>query len=107
VRRFLRRPSFAEVSLLQRNGGLVNTGVVVASAQALLALGRRRLPDVLETLEPLETAFGRPEEHLLCEAIYEGMPYADISHALFAADEPFAVLPLPRTRARVRPVRSA
>ena len=107
VRRFVRRPSFAEISLLQKNGGLVNTGVVVAQAEALLALGRRRLPDVLETLEPLETAFGRPEEHLLREAIYEGMPYADVSHALFAADEPFGVLPVPRTRARVRPVASA
>ena len=107
VRRFLRRPSFAEVSLLQRAGGLINTGVVVARAHALLALGRRRLPDVLETLEPLEAAFGRPEEHLLREAIYEGMPYADVSHALFAADEPFGVLPVPRTRARVRPVASA
>jgi mannose-1-phosphate guanylyltransferase len=107
VRRFVRRPSFSQASALRANGGLVNTGVVVAQAETLLALGRRRLPDVLETLEPLETAFGRPEERLLREAIYEGMPYADISHALFAADEPFGVLEVPRTRARVRPVASA
>jgi mannose-1-phosphate guanylyltransferase len=107
VRRFLRRSSFAQGSGLHGNGGLVNTGVVVAQAETLLALGRRRLPDVLETLEPLEAVFGGPEEHLLCEAIYEGMPYADIAHALFAADEPFGVLTIPRTRARVRPVASA
>jgi hypothetical protein len=85
----------------------VNTGVVVAEAGTLLALGRRRLPDVLETLEPLEAAFGGPEEHLLCEAVYEGMPYADIAHALFAADEAFGVLDVPRTRTRIRPVASA
>jgi mannose-1-phosphate guanylyltransferase len=107
VRRFLRRPTFAQVSALQANGGLINTGVVVAQARTLQALGRRRLPDVLETLEPLETASGGPEEHLLCEAIYEGMPYASVAHALCAADEPFGVLPVPRTEARVRPVASA
>lgn len=107
VRRFLRRPSFAEGVALQARGGLVNTGVVVAVAETLLALGRRRLPDVLETLEPLATSSGGPEEHLLCEAVYEGMPYADLSHALFVADEPFGVLPVPRTLARVRPVASA
>lgn len=107
VRQFHRRPSFAQASVLQKNGGLVNTGVVVAQARTLLEVGRRRLPDVLETLEPLETAFGGPEERLLCEAIYEGMPYADASHALFAADEPFGVLAIPRTRTRVRPVASA
>jgi mannose-1-phosphate guanylyltransferase len=107
VRRFLRRASFAEASTPQANGGLVNTGAVVAHVETLLALGRRRLPDVLETLEPLETAFGEPEEHLLCEAIYEGMPYADIAHALFTADEALGVLAVPRSRARVRPVASA
>jgi mannose-1-phosphate guanylyltransferase len=107
VRRFLRRPSFAQAMTLRASGGLVNTGVVVAHVETLLALGRRRVPDVLETLEPLGAAFGGPEEHLLCEAIYEGMPYADVAHALYSADEPFGVFPIPRTRARVRPVASA
>jgi mannose-1-phosphate guanylyltransferase len=107
VRRFLRRPTHTQAAALHASGGLVNTGVVVAEAGTLLALGRRRLPDVLETLEPLEAAFGGPEEHLLCEAVYEGMPYADIAHALFAADEAFGVLDVPRTRTRIRPVASA
>jgi len=107
VRRFVRRPSFAESMALQTRGGLVNTGVVVAHTETLLELGRRRLPDVLETLEPLGTSGGGPEERLLCEAVYEGMPYADLSHALFVADEPFGVLSIPRTRARIRPVASA
>src|SRR5262249_25803852 len=53
VQRFLPRPSFPETVALETHGGLVNTGVVVAHAETLLALGRRRLPDVLETLEPL------------------------------------------------------
>ena len=70
-------------------------------------MDRRNLPDVLETLEPLEHALGGPEEHLLCEAVYEAMPYANLSHALFAADEPVGILAIPRTRTRVRPVASA
>ena len=107
VRRFIRRPGFAEAVAFQAGGGLVSSGVVVARAETLLALGRRRLPDVLEALEPLETAFDRPEEPLLREAIYEAMPHADLSHALFAADEPLGVLAVPRTRTRVRPVASA
>ena len=107
VRRFIRRPGFTEAAALHARGGLVNTGVVVAQAETLLALGRRRLPDVLETLEPLQTAFGKPEASLLCEAIYEAMPYADLSHALCAAEEPLGVLEIPRTRARLRPVGSA
>ena len=106
VRRFVRRTQHLQ-TLPLFGGDIVNTGVVIAEAQALLALGRRRLPDVLESLEPLETVFGGPEEPLLCEAVYEGMPYADLSHALFAADEPVGVLPVQRARTRVRREASA
>jgi mannose-1-phosphate guanylyltransferase len=107
VRQFVRRPSFAQAAALRASGGLINTGVIVAQAATWLALGRRRLPDVLETLEPLQTAHGGAEENLLCEAVYEAMPYADLAHALLARDEAFAVLAVPRTRTRVMPVASA
>ena len=36
--------------------------------------GPARLPEVLETLEPLDDVFARPEEPLLREALYECMP---------------------------------
>jgi mannose-1-phosphate guanylyltransferase len=107
VRRFVRRPRFAQAAALRIGGGLVDTGVMVAAAETWLALGRRRLPDVLETLEPVQAALGRAEEHLLCEAVYEAMPYADLAHALLARDETFGVLAVPRTRTRVRPAASA
>jgi hypothetical protein len=103
----VRRTSFAQAAALRASGGLINTGVIVAQAATWLALGRRRLPDVLETLEPLQTAHGGAEENLLCEAVYEAMPYADLAHALLARDEAFAVLAVPRTRTRVMPVASA
>ncbi len=98
VRRFLRRPSGAELAALREGDGLVNTHVVIARARVLLRLGRRYLPDVLETFEPLAGAFGAPEESLLCEAVYEQMPYANVSHALFVRAQHMAVLPVAHVR---------
>ena len=92
IRRFVTRPARGEAAALYADDALVNTHVVIAKAHALVELGRRYLPDVLETLEPLESAFGLPEERLLCEALYEQMPYADIAHALFARPQHAAVL---------------
>jgi len=92
IRRFVTRPTRGEAAALYADDALVNTHVVIAKAHALVELGRRYLPDVLETLEPLESAFGLPEERLLCEALYEQMPYADIAHALFARPQHAAVL---------------
>lgn len=92
VRRFVTRPTRGEAAALYADDALVNTHVVIAKARALVDLGRRYLPDVLETLEPLESAFGLPEERLLCDALYEQMPYADIAHALFARPQHAAVL---------------
>src|SRR5207244_12658889 len=98
VRRFVGRPSRGEAIALYAGDALVNTHVVIAKVSALLELGRRYLPDVLETFEPLEAAFGMPEERLLCEAVYEQMPYADIAHALFVRPHHAAVLPVSDAR---------
>lgn len=98
VRRFLPRPSAAELVALWEGDGLVNTRVVIAKARTLIRLGHRYLPDVLETFEPLETTFSTPEEGLLCEAVYEQMPYASITHALFARTDDVAVLPATQVR---------
>ncbi|MGH7392488.1 MAG: hypothetical protein ACREM3_23980 [Candidatus Rokuibacteriota bacterium] len=101
VLRFVHRPSRAEAASLWEGDGLVNTHVVVAKARALIALGGRYLPDVLETFEPLGSAFGTPEEALLCEAVYEGMPYASVAHALFVRGRDVAVMPAPHVRTRL------
>jgi mannose-1-phosphate guanylyltransferase len=93
VQRFVRRPAPADLATLWEGHGLVNTHVVIARARALIRLGQRYLPDVLETFEPLAGAFGAPEESLLCEAVYEQMPYATVSHALFVRAQDIAVLP--------------
>lgn len=101
VRRFLHRPRGPGVAPLDAGEALVNTHVVVGRAQRLLTLGRRRLPGVLESLEPLEAALGRPEEAILCEAVYEHMPYADLAHALFVRPRTVAVVAA--TGVRLRP----
>jgi mannose-1-phosphate guanylyltransferase len=94
VRRFIRRPPAPEIGPAAEGRGLLSTLVLSARARTLIDLGVRHLPDVLETLEPLEDAFGAPEESLLREAIYECMPYAHISE-LLGHGESLAVLPLP------------
>ncbi len=98
VRRFLPRPSSAQFVTLGGSDVLVNSRVVIVKARTLIALGYRYLPDVLEAFEPLLTAFGTPEESLLCEALYEQMPYASITHALFARPGDVAVLSAAQVR---------
>ena len=94
ISRFLPRPTPADVMALWDGDGLVHTGVFVGKACTLIGLGGRYLPDVLETFEPLERAFDAPEERLMCEAVYEDMPFAAISHALFARVQNVGVLPV-------------
>jgi mannose-1-phosphate guanylyltransferase len=90
VRRFVGRPSPAE-----RAGGLLGTLAVVVSARTLVELGRRHLPDVLECLEPLEDVVGRPEETLLCDAVWESMPRASLWRDLLAHVDHLGVVSMP------------
>jgi hypothetical protein len=55
---------------------------------------------VLETLEPLEAVADAPEAGLLCEAIYECMPYASLSRELLERGRDVAVLPVPEAMAQ-------
>lgn len=95
VKRFLPRPSLAEVDSLFVGQGLLNTHVIVARARTLIDLGKRYVPDVLETLEPLEGAAEGAEADLLCDAVYECMPHASLAYGLTDGWRHFAVLPIP------------
>ena len=101
VRRLVARPSHAE-----RAAGLLGMLAVVMSAHTLIELGRRHLPDVLECLEPLEDVVGRPEETLLCDAVWESMPSASLSRDLLAHVERLGVVSMPEAMSgeRARPV---
>ena len=68
---------------------------LAARARALVGLGRRYIPDVLETLEPLEDVADASEATLLCEAVYECMPYVSLSREFLERVPELAVLPVP------------
>jgi mannose-1-phosphate guanylyltransferase len=90
VRRFVYEPPRG---LAARD--LLAPAALAARARALVALGRRYIPDVLETLEPLEGVADAPEATLLCEAVYECMPYASLSREFLERVPELAVLPVP------------
>ena len=93
VKRFVDDASPAESRHLFESNALMSTSILVARASTLLLLAARALPEVLEALEPLDDAFDRPEESLLCEAIYECMPRVGL--AAVERDPELAVLTLP------------
>jgi mannose-1-phosphate guanylyltransferase len=93
VKRFVDEASAAERRKLFELSALVSTWIFVARAGTLLSLAERTLSEVLEALEPLEAAFGRPEAELLCEAVYECMPRAGLGPLERASG--LAVLALP------------
>jgi mannose-1-phosphate guanylyltransferase len=65
---------------------------VVVRAEMLVTLGRHVAPDVIETLEPLADVIGRPEEGLLSDAFWEGLPHAGLATDVLRRS---AVLPIP------------
>jgi mannose-1-phosphate guanylyltransferase len=93
VKRFVDGASALERRRLFEGNALTSTLVFVGRAGTLRAMAARALPEVMEALEPLEDAFDSPVESLLCEAVYECMPEADLG-GLQRAPE-LAVLPLP------------
>ena len=74
---------------------LLAPAALAARAGVLVALGRRYVPEVLETLEPLEDVADAAEATLLCEAVYECMPYASLSREFLERVPDLAVLPVP------------
>ena len=93
VKRFVDAASPAERRRLFEGNALTSTLIFVGRAGTLRALAARAVPEILEALEPLEDAFDTAEESLLCDAVYECMPEADLV-CLQRAPE-LAVLPLP------------
>jgi mannose-1-phosphate guanylyltransferase len=95
IRRFVYEPAHRAASAPP----LLSTAAIVARARTLVAMGRRFVPEVLETLEPLEAVADASEAGLLCEAIYECMPYASLSRELLERGRDVAVLPVPEAMA--------
>lgn len=98
VKRFVHDRAVSTHRWLSPGGGLLSTVAIVGHIGTLLDLGRRYVPEVLEALEPIEHAYGRVEELLLCEAVYESIPYASLARELLERGDHFGVLPLPEAR---------
>jgi mannose-1-phosphate guanylyltransferase len=93
VRRFVDGASPAERRRLFDDHALVSTSILVARVDTLLAVAGRALPEVLETLEPLHGVLDRPEEALLCQALYEHMPQVGLRRLERAPEVAVLVLP--------------
>jgi len=90
VRRFV-----YEVPSGRSGRDLLAPAALAARVGALVALGRRYIPEVLETLEPLEDVADAAEATILSEAVYECMPYASLSREFLERLPDLAVLPVP------------
>jgi mannose-1-phosphate guanylyltransferase len=95
VKRFVHDRSTHGLRWIGEPAPSLSTVAIVAKARALVELGERYVPEVLETLEPLAEAVSAKEAALLCEAIYECMPYASVSRELLERGHHFGVLAVP------------
>jgi mannose-1-phosphate guanylyltransferase len=100
VKRFVHDRAVSTHRWLGVRRGLLSTVAIVGHIGTLLDLGRRYVPEVLEALEPIEHASGSVEERLLCDAVYESIPYASLAREVLERGENFGVLSLPEARWR-------
>lgn len=98
VGQFVEKPAAAEARLLMERGALWNAFILVSSAQALLGLFRRRVPDIVAAMQAavrrdLLPGAGR----LATRELYDRLPTLDFSRDVLPGEEPnLRVLPVPR-----------
>ena len=92
--------------VLQAHRGILDAVQVAADPHVIHA---GHVPDVLECLEPLEDVVGRPEERLLCDAVWESMPRASLSRDMLAHVDRLGVVAMPEAMSgeRARPAARA
>lgn len=100
VKRFVHDRAVSTHRWLSPGGSLLSIVAIVGHISTLLDLGRHYVPEVLEALEPIEHASGSVEERLLCDAVYESIPYASLAREVLERGDHFGVLPLPEARWR-------
>jgi mannose-1-phosphate guanylyltransferase len=95
VRSFVEKPAPEVASLLQSQGFLWNSFVVIGQVQSLLLQFALALPDLVDAFVPVWTALGSPSEGAVIERLYRDMPDADLSRDVFAKQPGMlAVLPI-------------
>ena len=89
VARFVEKPPAAQARELIRAGGLWNAFIVVSTAQALLTLFRRRVPEVVEGMqEALRAERTAGSTGAVLTELYERLPAIDFSRDIVAGQEP-------------------
>ncbi len=97
VERFVEKPDAAVAQALIEAGGVWNTFIFAADANALLALYRKRCPEIVEDMETALARDGQDNtgSSALLE-LYEQLPNVDFSrHILEGAEEQLRVLRVP------------
>jgi mannose-1-phosphate guanylyltransferase len=95
VRSFVEKPSLEVATLLQRQGFLWNSFVVVGELQSLLLLFALALPALTNSFLPVWKALGSSSEYEAIERLYRDLPGADFSRdVLTRQPEMLAVLPV-------------
>lgn len=84
IRRFWEKPSARLAERLFERGALWNSFVMVGWVSALLGLARRKAPDVMAALAPLEAALGTQRESAAAEGVYGGLEPAGFSERILA-----------------------
>jgi mannose-1-phosphate guanylyltransferase len=98
VKQFVEKPSMALAGELIEQGGLWNSFIVISTAQALLSLFRRRLPEVVKDMRAaVQSDLYDSSGGLATAALYERLPAVDFSREILQGNESrLRVLPVPR-----------
>ena len=95
VRSFVEKPSLEVAALLQSQGFLWNSFVVIGQVQSLLLLFALALPELMNSFLPVWNALGSSSELAAIERLYRDLPDADFSRDVLARQpEMLAVLPV-------------
>jgi mannose-1-phosphate guanylyltransferase len=98
VQRFVEKPALSHSRELIRSGGLWNAFIVAALGQALLALFRRRIPEVVEAIRAaVQSDLRSTGEARAVAELYESLPIIDFSRDILSGqEEHLRVLPVPQ-----------
>jgi len=98
IERFVEKPSAAEAGELIACGALWNAFIVMATAQAILELFRRRIPEVVETMHAaIQSDVRSAGRERALISLYDRLPVIDFSRDIAQGQERFLrVLPVAR-----------
>jgi mannose-1-phosphate guanylyltransferase len=96
VKQFVEKPSVGRARRIIDQGGLWNAFIIATSAQSLLKLFRRCIPDITEQMHAAVKQDLARDESGATEALYDRLPTVDFSRDILEGQESYLrVLPVP------------